>query len=252
MKTTNYSQIAYKYDKNEYRHKIGEDYVIKEYIDLHNYSQYTILDLACGTGIYLLNQNQYFKNSNVNWHGLDASEYMLKIAMDKVSNISFLKGLAENLPYESNYFDVIINNYAFMHFEKKSKVLDEVTRVLKKNGIFKMHNIAIHQMKNWWVYRYFPSAYFEDLKRFWEKDLIFNELSIRNFNVEINIEYKMQSVKVAELLVYAENRDISVLTLIDEAEYLKGLEKLRAEVCSDAEAKIVCDFAELFCVAEKF
>ena len=60
MKTTNYSQIADKYDKNEYRHKVGKDYVLKDYIDNYNYSQYNVLDLACGTGIYLSNQNQYF------------------------------------------------------------------------------------------------------------------------------------------------------------------------------------------------
>ena len=108
MKTTNYSQIADKYDKNQYRHKVGEDDVLKEYMDKHKHLQYKVLDLACGTGIYLLNQKQYFRNSNVNWHGLDASEDMLKIAREKVSNISFIKGVAENLPYEPNYFDFSI------------------------------------------------------------------------------------------------------------------------------------------------
>lgn len=251
MKITNYSQIAERYDKNEFRQKVEQDYLLKDYLENNKQLYYNVLDLACGTGIYLYNQNQSFKDMSINWHGLDASEEMLKVARDKVSSVKFVKALAENMPYESNYFDYIVNNYAFMHFTKKSEALDEITRVLKKNGILKIHNIAIHDMMNWWVYKYFPSAYKEDIKRYWEKDKIFNELSIRGFDVEIFIEYKMENAKVSELLKYAENRDISVLTLISDEEYHKGLERMKAEVMNNPEAKIVCDFAELFCVAEK-
>jgi len=251
MKITNYSQIADRYDKNEFRQKVGQDCLLKEYLEGENQPQYNVLDLACGTGIYLYNQNQFLRDVEIKWYGLDASEDMLKIAREKVTNANFVNALAEDMPYEPNYFDYIVNNYAFMHFTKKLEVLDEITRVLKKNGIFKMHNIAIHEMKNWWVYKYFPSAYDEDLKRYWEKDRIFNELSIRGFEVEIFIEYKMQSAKVSELLKYVENRDISVLTLISDEEYYKGLERMRNEVSNEPEAKVVCDFAELFCIGIK-
>jgi hypothetical protein len=41
------------------------------------------------------------------------------------------------------------------------------------------------------------------------------------------------------------------LTLIDDGEYLEGLEKMRFEVKKDPQAKITIDFAELFCVAKK-
>jgi len=110
------------------------------------------------------------------------------------------------MPYDSNSFDYIVNNYAFHHFTKKSEVLNEVTRVLKKNGIFKMHNIAIHDMKRWWVYIYFQGAYIEDTKRFWEKELIYTELFNRGFNVNLQIEYNMRAQKISNLLAYAENR----------------------------------------------
>jgi len=251
MKTTDYSKIASKYDKNEYRHKVEGDNVLKDYIGQHLKSQYNILDLACGTGIYLYNQMKYFSDKNINWHGFDKSEDMLTVAKDKVSNVLFTKGLAEEMPYEAEYFDYIVNNYAFQHFTQKSEALDEITRVLKKDGIFKMHNIAIHEMKNWWIYKYFPSAYFEDLKRFWQKEVIFNELSNRGFKVEIYIDYKMQAMEVSNLLGYAENRDISILTLIEDKEYIKGIEKMKSEINKEPEASLVCDFAEMFCIAKK-
>lgn len=148
MKVTDFSKIANKYDKNEYRHKIGQDTILKGYIKKNKCLEYNVLDLACGTGIYLSKQMEYFKNENINWYGLDPSEDMLEKAREKVPNASFARGFAENLPYEHNKFDYIVNNYAFHHFQGKTETLNEITRVVKQNGIFKMHNIAIHQMRN--------------------------------------------------------------------------------------------------------
>jgi ubiquinone/menaquinone biosynthesis C-methylase UbiE len=251
VKVTDYSQIANKYDKNEYRHKIEYDAILSTFIEEKTSPQYDILDLACGTGIYLQNQMEFFKDKNINWYGLDASRDMLEKAREKIVGASFVDGVAENMPFEPNKFDFIVNNYAFHHFTQKAEALDEITRVLKVGGIFEMHNIAIHQMKDWWVYKYFPSAYFEDLKRCWDKDLIFYELTNRGFEVELNIKYQMQHTKVVDLLEHAKNRDISVLTLIDENQYIKGLEALTSDVYNNPEGKIVCDFAELFCSAKK-
>lgn len=251
MKITDYSKIANKYDKNKYRQNVKQDFQLKELIEKNTYNKYNVLDLACGTGIYLSNQMTYFNSNNINWYGLDASNDMLNVAKDKVQNVDFTNGLAESMPYESNKFDYIVNNYAFQHFTKKSQVLDEITRVLKKNRIFKMHNIAIHDMKKWWIYRYFSNAYVEDIKRFWDKELIYNELINRGFDVDLQIQYNMKAQKVADLLAYAENRDISILTLLKDSDYEQGLERMKYEVNNNPQATVICDFAEMFCIAEK-
>jgi ubiquinone/menaquinone biosynthesis C-methylase UbiE len=252
MKVTDYSKIANKYEKNQYRlDEVQFDNDLKEYIDNNPTSMFQILDLACGTGIYLDNQIKYFDNFNIDWHGLDASEDMLKKAKEKLENVSLVHGIAEDIPYEDEKFDYISNNYAFHHFVNKEPALDEVYRVLKKNGVYKLHNIAIHDMKKWWVYHYFPSAYYEDLKRFWEKEVIFNELSLRGFKVNMQIKYRLEKVKVSDYLGYAENRDISILTLIDDQDYQEGLEKMRYDVKNNPDKTIVNDFAELFCISRK-
>ena len=159
------------------------------------------------------------------------------------------RGMAEELDYESKCFDFISNNYAFHHFQGKEKALDEISRVIKQKGIFKMHNIAIHDMPKWWIYQLFPNAYYEDLKRFWQKEVIFNELSQRGFDVRVHIEYKMECLKLSSLMDHIYNRDISVLTIISNEEYSKGLEMAEYRLRKDLEAEIVNDFAEMFIVA---
>lgn len=142
MMKTDYSKIAEKYDKNKYRQEIKQDNDLEEFIYRSGKPEYSVLDLACGTGIYLYNQAKYFENANIQWHGLDASEEMLNIATSKTKDVIFRSGLAEELPYDSQCFDFVVNNYAFHHFHKKPEVLDEVARVVMKDGIFKIHNIS--------------------------------------------------------------------------------------------------------------
>ncbi|MDQ0153962.1 hypothetical protein [Robertmurraya andreesenii] len=61
----------------------------------------------------------------------------------------------------------------------------------------------------------------------------------------------MENIKVCDYLAHAENRDISVLTLIDDKEYEEGLEKMRFDVKTNPDKTISNDFAELVCIAKK-
>ena len=84
MKTTNYSNIAEKYDKNQYRvNEVRFDYDLKKYIDNNSKSEYQVLDLSCGTGLYLEKQINFFEGFNIKWNGLDLSEQMLRRLMKR-------------------------------------------------------------------------------------------------------------------------------------------------------------------------
>ncbi|MDQ0160798.1 class I SAM-dependent methyltransferase [Alkalibacillus salilacus] len=252
MKTTNYSEIAENYDHNQYRvSEISFDYDLKEYVDHTRKSEYHVLDLSCGTGLYLEKQVNYFSGFNIKWNGLDLSEEMLKKAQEKVNNVKLVHGNVEGMPYAPNTFDFISNNYSFHHYRDKERALNEIYRVTNKGGIYKLHNIAIRDMPNWWVYHYFPTAYYEDLKRFWSKEIIFNELTTRGFQVNMKMDYRMDEILVSDYLNYAENRDISVLTLISDKEYEEGLDKMRYDVSKNPDKSIVNDFANIYCLAKK-
>ncbi|MGP4074673.1 class I SAM-dependent methyltransferase [Halobacillus sp. K22] len=252
MKETDFSSIADHYDNNQYRvEELEKDTTLKAYMYQHQKEQYEVLDLSCGTGLYLSKQVPLFDDSKVRWTALDASKAMLGKAKEKLESVQFVHGYAEDMPFYSGGFDYIVNNYSFHHYQYKERALDEVTRILTTNGLYKMHNIAIHAMPKWWVYRYFPSAYEIDEQRFWHHEDIYEELRKRDCEVQLKVNYQREELQTADYLPYAKNRDISVLTLISDAEYEKGLSKMKKDVKEDPLKTIPHEFAELFITARK-
>ncbi|KHE73199.1 class I SAM-dependent methyltransferase [Halobacillus sp. BBL2006] len=252
MKTTDYSKLASRYDKNLYRSiNVELDPHLKNYIKTNNRTVYDVLDLSCGTGLYLAHQIKHLTEQKINWNGLDASKEMLEKANEKLEKVSLLHGFVEDMPYPAQSFDYIANTYAFHHYRYKEQALDEIYRVLRPNGVYLMHNIAVDDMPRWWLYHYFPTAQNEDQKRFWDKVMIFEQLNERGFKVDVKIDYQLGEVKVADYLPYAENRDISVLTLISDEQYQEGLERMRRDVMDAPDKTVVNDFAEMRCVAKK-
>ncbi|ASF40588.1 SAM-dependent methyltransferase [Halobacillus halophilus] len=252
MKETDFSTIADHYDNNHYRVKeLEKDTTLKAHITKQKKEKYEVLDLSCGTGLYLAKQVPLFHDSRVRWTGLDASEAMLEKAKEKLGSIQLVHGCAESMPFESDKFDYIVNNYSFHHYQDKERALDEITRILTTNGLYKMHNMAIHAMPKWWVYHYFPQAYVEDVQRFWHHDEIYEALKKRGLEVQLHVDYRRQEVTVSDYLPHAENRDISVLTLISDDVYEKGLNKMKQEVKEDPLLTIPHEFAELFLTAKR-
>lgn len=251
MRKTNYSKIAERFDNNPHRQYSEIDRVLEGYIKRTTQEEYDVLDLACGTGNYLAFQAQAFQNNKINWYGLDATEEMLQIAVEKVEGVEFSKGYAENLPYDSEKFDFIVNNYAFHHFEDKFKAVDEIQRVLKTSGVFKMHNISPQHMPKWDIYQYFPDAIIEDQKRFWNNEQILQELENRGFEVTIKVDYRMERIKLSEFLTEVENRDISQLNIISDKHYEQGINKIKEEIKKGPNTCIIHDGALLLCIAKK-
>ncbi|WP_347550006.1 hypothetical protein ABFG93_00290 [Pseudalkalibacillus hwajinpoensis] len=61
----------------------------------------------------------------------------------------------------------------------------------------------------------------------------------------------MEQIAVADYVHHAENRDISVLTLINDADYKDGLEKMKSDLKVDPYKQITNDFAEVFFISKK-
>ena len=61
MKKTNYAKISDKYEKNQFRKdELTFDETLRDYIQSNEKDQYVVLDLSCGTGLYLDKQTKLF------------------------------------------------------------------------------------------------------------------------------------------------------------------------------------------------
>jgi ubiquinone/menaquinone biosynthesis C-methylase UbiE len=96
---------------------------------MNRYKYQSVLDIGCGTGNILV---EVLKKQNVHAAGIDLSENMLSIAKSRLdSSVDLQKGDSENLPWESNTFDLIICTDSFHHYPKPKVALAEMKRVLK-------------------------------------------------------------------------------------------------------------------------
>ncbi len=94
------------------------------------------LDIGCGTGWAVHHASKIVKK-NGKVFGIDLSPKMIEIAKANSpnnQNIFFSQANAENLSFKDNLFEFIICTNSFHHYFDPLKVLDEVFRVLKKEG----------------------------------------------------------------------------------------------------------------------
>jgi 2-polyprenyl-3-methyl-5-hydroxy-6-metoxy-1,4-benzoquinol methylase len=93
-----------------------------------------ILDLRTGTGLMA---RQFAKNGALVF-GTDISEEQITMAKSLAIvdglNIDFQVSASETFPFEDHKFDVITVNQSWLFFDK-SKVIPEVKRLLKPNGV---------------------------------------------------------------------------------------------------------------------
>jgi 2-polyprenyl-6-hydroxyphenyl methylase/3-demethylubiquinone-9 3-methyltransferase len=101
-----------------------------------NWEGLKVLDIGCGGGLAC----EYVANLNAYVSGIDLSLNSIKTAQEHAKknnlNIDYQGGIAENLPYEENSFDVVLCFDVLEHVDDWQKVIFEAYRVLKKDGLF--------------------------------------------------------------------------------------------------------------------
>ncbi len=247
MLKTDYAKVSKVYDKNKGRTTFAKDDEIEKLLEKNK--SITVLDLGCGTGNYLLGQQEHYSGVDIKWIGIDLSTDMLNIAKSKNLTAEFINANAEDFKLEENSVDLIVCNFAFHHFENKQKALANIYSTLKKGGVLKFRNIEPECMKEWWVYKYCPETFYEDMHRFWPKDLMIHELKKCNFtNISVKREYYEKSSPITELVENYKRRDASQLAMIGDDDYQKGLNRVMQEVNQgETEYKNIVAFLEIRC-----
>lgn len=247
MLKTDYAKVSKVYDKNKGRIDFPRDEEIEKLLETKE--SITVLDLACGTGNYLLGQQQHYEGKNIRWIGIDLSPEMLDIAKSKNLSAEFINANAESFNLEEESVDLIVCNFAFHHFENKQKCLEKIYATLKKGGVLRFRNVEPECMKDWWVYKYCPETFFEDKFRFWQKNLMIYELKKNHFaNISAKLEYYEKYKPINELVENYKRRDSSQLAMIDDESYNKGLQRVMQEVNQgETEYKDVVALLEIRC-----
>lgn len=103
----------------------------------------SVIDIGCGTGTLTIEISKELSQKNASRdflvRGLDAAPRMIEIARKKsrgLKNIYFDIEPAEQLPYKDESFDLAVSTFFFHHvnFELKKRSLQELWRVIKKDG----------------------------------------------------------------------------------------------------------------------
>lgn len=90
-----------------------------------------ILDVGCGEGTKL----SQLGNPNSKKIGVDISREAINEAKKQYPNITFQKTDIEYLPFKDNYSDACYSAFVLEHLENPCRVLKEMVRVTKKNGL---------------------------------------------------------------------------------------------------------------------
>ena len=126
-----YTKRAKNYDKRWQHYCLPSFSKPLQILDLNGDS--TLLDVGCGTGIFLEILEKKFPYTK--FSGLDPNQAMLAKASEKLSSKVDLKiGNAESLPHDSQSFDWVVLSNCFGHINNQETALSEAHRVLRKNG----------------------------------------------------------------------------------------------------------------------
>jgi methionine biosynthesis protein MetW len=162
-----------------------------------------ILDVGCGTGAL---GAFYEKNQNCKVYGIEINESAFLAAKEKLHEV--IKGNVEvlDLPYENNYFDVVIMGDVLEHLINPVGTLNKMIVVLKPQGriYITVPNVRYWRVvinlifKDLWDYESWGILDYTHL-RFYTKASIIKMLKTNNFKVK-NTKWVIQKPSKSHLL----------------------------------------------------
>lgn len=99
--------------------------IVKVLSKYKNVKKCKILDIGCGSG-YL---GSILHKKSKQYIGIDFADER------KVRGFNFMRTDALNVPLKDNSFDIIVCNHVIEHVTSQKKLLQEISRLLKKDGI---------------------------------------------------------------------------------------------------------------------
>jgi ubiquinone/menaquinone biosynthesis C-methylase UbiE len=109
---------------------------------LRDHQSARVVDIACGTGILADRIERELHPAEV--YGVDMSEGMLNQARSRSTKVQWLRGPAEQLPFDDSSLDAVVTTSAF-HFFDQPAALREFHRVLAPGGLVAVSTLSARQ-----------------------------------------------------------------------------------------------------------
>lgn len=211
--------FIYSRDAIEHLHRYS---IVNEYI-----GNKIVLDIACGEGYgsNIMSETAEFV------YGVDIDQSTIEKASKKYKrqNLKYSQGDATNIPLEDNSVDVVISFETIEHHDQHEKMMAEIKRVLKPNGITIISTP--------------DKLYYSDIPKFANKFHV-KELYKEEFSTLICTYFskvQMLRQKYSDGVSIVENDDNSALTIYSgsyESVYRKDIHPLYlVAIASDADFK---------------
>ena len=99
--------------------------------------EYKILEIGCSDGTKLNCLKSLIKTQGNSFYGIDPSNLAIEEGNNNFTDIELLVGSSDYLPYENNYFDMVIVGFCLYLVDRDLifKTVSEIDRVLKESRI---------------------------------------------------------------------------------------------------------------------
>ena len=196
------------------------------------------LDIGCGTGNYTI----ALAERGLNFCGVEPSEKMLEMARSRNNGIKWLKGTAENLPFEDANFDGGVATLTIHHWTDLHKAFTEIHRVLKPGARLVIFTATPQQMQGYWLNHYFPKMLADSILQMPSFEMVKDAATAAGFLIAGTEPYVIQDALQDHFLYVGKNKPevyldkavragISSFSALANAEEVKkGLEQLETDI----------------------
>lgn len=140
-----------------------------------------ILDVGCGTGTFnILPIINHLRDADI--YGIDISREMIQVASRRFTKLRFKVADAHRLPFESDFFDVVISRQVLEHLKEPFRALKEMGRVVKKGGT------VIVSTPSWFGLIAIPYFIKKKIGKMQPIDNWFNPFSLKNLFRQAGLE----------------------------------------------------------------
>jgi len=196
----------------------------------------SILEVGCGTGHWLAGLEGGHRLC-----GLDLSAGMLRQARQRPVPLDLVRGRAGRLPFAGGSFDLVYCVNAIHHFDDRPGFVAEARRLLRAGGALAVAGMDPRRARaSWYVYDYFPGTYETDLARFPSWGTVADWMIAAGFErLSWRIVETIYDAKVGRAVLrdpFLSKDATSQLTLLDDAAYAAGLERIERDLAAAEEA----------------